>query len=72
MRKCLLIFIVTKCLQLGLVQFIDDFMDGDFTNNSVFTFDVNLYDINLSLFHNLSDTINGKLESYKKVVVLHY
>jgi len=62
MRKCLLLFILTTCSQVGFAQFTDDFSDGDFTDNPVWNGDVNRFDTNVTLLHHLSDTING--ESY--------
>jgi len=65
MRKCLLLFILTTCSQVGFAQFTDDFSDGDFTDNPVWTGDLNRFDTNVTLLHHLSDTING--ESYLSI-----
>ena len=54
MRKCLLLFILTTCSQVGFAQFTDDFADGYFTNNPVCTDDVNPFDTNVTLLHHLS------------------
>ena len=57
MRKCLLLFILTTCWQIGLAQFTDNFIAGDFTNNPIWEGNINNFE--------------GEVESYKKVVVLH-
>ena len=58
MRKCLLLFIFTTCWQVGFAQFIDDFTDGDFTNNPTWEGDINNFEIDSTQLH-LSDTITN-------------
>ena len=62
MRKCLLLFIFTRFFKVVFVQFSDNFMEGSFTNNTVWISEVNRFNTNATLLHHLSDTING--ESY--------
>jgi len=80
MRKCLLLFILAKCWQVGFAQFTDNFTDGDFTNNPVWEGSENwegtsengaqlktrMYIVFMQVFSE-----DGEVESYKKVVVLH-
>ena len=58
MRKCLLLFILTTCWQIGLAQFTDNFIDGDFTNNPIWEGNINNFEIDSTELH-LSDTINN-------------
>ena len=74
MRKCLLLFILTTCSQVGFAQFTDYFMDRDFTNKPVCEgasengakLKTGMYVIFMQV---LSEY--GKVESYKKIIVLH-
>ena len=58
MRKCILLFILATCWQVGLAQFTDDFTDGDFTNNPVWEGNINNFEIDSTQLH-LSDTITN-------------
>ena len=74
MRKCLLLFILATCWQLGFAQFTDNFTDGNFTNNPVWEgtsengaqLKTGMYIVFIQVFSE-----DGEVESYKKVVVLH-
>ena len=77
MRKCILLFILATCWQVGLAQFTDDFTDGDFTNNPVWEGNINNFEIGAQLKTGMYIVFmqvfseEGEVESYKKVVVLH-
>ena len=74
MRKCILLFIVTTCLQLGFVQFTDYFKDGDFTNNTLFwgeSENSTKLKTDMYIFFILVFSEDGEVDSYKKVVALH-
>jgi hypothetical protein len=58
MRKCILLFILATCWQVGFAQFTDDFTDGDFTNNPVWGGNINNFEIDSTQLH-LSDTITN-------------
>ena len=58
MRKCLLLFILATCSQVGFAQFTDDFTDGDFTNNPVWEGNINNFEIDSTQLH-LIDTITN-------------
>jgi hypothetical protein len=59
MRKCLLLFILTICTQVGFAQFTDDFSDGDFTNNPIWGGAINNFEIDSIKQLHLSDTITN-------------
>jgi len=59
MRKCLLLFILTTCSQVGFAQFTDNFTDGDFTDNPVWGGDINNFEIDSIKQLHLSDTITN-------------
>ena len=77
MRKCILLFILATCWQVGFAQFTDDFTDGDFTNNPVWEGNINNFEIGAQLKTGMYIVFmqvfseEGEVESYKKVVVLH-
>ena len=58
MRKCILLFILATCWQVGFAQFTDDFSDGDFTNNPVWGGNINNFEVNNTQLH-LSDAITN-------------
>ena len=58
MRKCILLFILATCWQVGFAQFTDGFTDGDFTNNPVWEGNINNFEIDSTQLH-LSDTITN-------------
>ena len=45
MRKCLLLFILTTFTQVVFVQFLDNFSDGELTNNLIGNGDVGVFEV---------------------------
>jgi hypothetical protein len=74
MRRCLLLFILTTCSQVGFVQFTDNFTAGDFTNNSIWEgtsengaqLKTSMYIVFMQVFSEVLE-----VEFYKKVVIFH-
>lgn len=53
MRKCLLLFILTIFTQVVFAQFLDNFSDGEFTNNPIWSGKIKVFDNNGRLVKNL-------------------
>ena len=49
MRKCLLLFILTTFTQVVFAQFLDNFSDGEFTNNPIWSGNVKKNEIDQAL-----------------------
>ena len=64
MRKCLLLFILATCWQVGFAQFTDNFTDETSENGAQLK--TGMYIVFMQVFSE-----DGEVESYKKVVVLH-
>ena len=64
MRKCLLLFIIASCWQVGFAQFTDNFTDEKSENGAQLK--TGMYIVFMQVFSE-----DGEVESYKKVVVLH-
>ena len=64
MRKCLLLFILASCWQVGFAQFTDNFTDETSENGAQLK--TCMYIVFIQVFSE-----DGEVESYKKVVVLH-
>ena len=85
MRKCLLLFILTTFTQVVFAQFLDNFSDGEFTNNLIWSGNVGVFEVDTTFKLHLNDTISGEsflatesnvftedgiIERFKQVVVL--
>ena len=74
MRKCLLLFILAACSQVGIAQFTNNFTDGNFTKNPFWErtsendaqLKKDIYIVFMIVFSE-----DEEVESYKEFVVLH-
>ena len=60
MRKCLLLFILATFTQEVFAQFLDNFSDGEFTNNPIWRGNIGVFEVDTTFKLHLNDTISGE------------